>query len=153
MQTEIKNIYSKNLISIHGSATLAEADSLMEKHNIRHLPVVDDNAILVGLLSRSDYVALRYVDESLKDFKVLNFMSSPVKAVSSNSKIKAVAQLFMQQKINSALIIEKGEVSGIVTSDDLIRLLAEHEDIYSEAEKMDMKALAEEGWISSTGMA
>ena len=39
---------------------------------------------------------------------------------------------------------------GIVTSEDLIRLIADNDSLNAEAERMDLAALASEGWISST---
>ncbi|MEK6627316.1 MAG: CBS domain-containing protein [Bdellovibrionota bacterium] len=150
METQIKNIFSKNLVTLKDSDTLHQAEDLMNNHNIRHLPVTDANDTLVGMLSKSDFIALKHVDSRLREFTVKSLMSSPVKIVAANSKVKAVAQLFISKKINSALIVENKEVVGIVTSEDLIRLLAEREDLSSEAEKMDLAELASEGWISMT---
>ncbi len=152
METQIRNIYSKNLITLNESDTLHQAEELMNNHNIRHLPVIDSKDTLVGILSKSDFIALKHVDSRLREFTVKSVMSSPVKTVSANSKVKAVAQLFMSKKISSALILENGEVVGIITSEDLIRLLAEKEDLSAEAERMDMSDLASEGWISMTTM-
>jgi predicted transcriptional regulator len=150
METQIKNILSKDLITVQETDSLQQAEDLMNNYNVRHLPVVDASRTLTGLLSRQDFSALRYVDSRLQQFKVKNFMSSPVISVGLNSKVKAVAQLFVAKKISSALIINNGEVAGIVTSEDLIKILAEAEDLSAEAEQMDLSELASEGWISST---
>lgn len=150
MESSIKNLYSKKLITIKENANLDEAEDLMNNYNIRHLPVVDESDVLVGILSKADYIALKYVDSRLHKFNVKNFMSSPVKAVKKTASVKEVAQLFTTKKINSVLIIDSDEAVGIVTSDDLIRLLANNSDFINEAEQLDLAALAEEGWISNT---
>ena len=150
MENQIKNICSKKLVTINESDSLHQADDLMNNHNIRHLPVVDADQTLVGILSKSDFVALKNLDSRLRQFTVKQVMSSPVKVVAANAKVKAVAQLFISKKISSALIIEADEIVGIVTSEDLIRLLADVEDISAEAEKMDLSELASSGWISMT---
>lgn len=149
MITDIKSIYSKNIISIRASASLSEADDIMDYNNFRHLPVIDDTGTLVGILSKSDYVALKHVDSKLNKFVVKNFMSSHVKVVSKMTKIKEVAKLFVSKKISSVLVVDKSEVIGIVTSEDLIRLLADSQYM-NESEQLDLSALAEEGWISTT---
>lgn len=152
MQTNIKNIFSKKLVTIKEDALLSEADDLMNNYNIRHLPVVDKEEILVGILSKTDFAALKYVDSRLNKFCVKNFMSSPVKAVSKTATIKEVAKIFINKKLNSVLIVEHDEVIGIVTSDDLIRLLADSAGFLNESEQLDLASLAEDGWISATSI-
>lgn len=150
METMIKRIYSNNLVTIKESALLAEADDHMNNYNIRHLPVVDDENILVGLISKSDYIALKFVDSRLKDFKVKDVMSSPVKAVSKNTTVREVARLFVNKKINSVIVVDNQEAVGIVTSEDLIKLLAERPETMEETDQLDLAALADDGWISNT---
>ena len=53
MNSEIKNIFSKKLVTARDSDTLAEADELMEIYKIRHLPVVDGDTVL-GMISIRD---------------------------------------------------------------------------------------------------
>lgn len=149
MVTDIKTIYSKNIISVKDSADLSVADDMMNNYNFRHLPVVDDSGTLVGILSKSDYIALKHVDSRLTKFTVKNFMSSQVKVVSKTTKIKEVARLFVAKKINSVLVVDQTDVVGIVTSEDLIKLLASS-DFTNESEHLDLTALAEDGWISMT---
>jgi CBS domain-containing protein len=50
LSTSLKEVMSKNPITIRENATFAEAKRLMNTHQIRHLPVVDDNGTVVGLL-------------------------------------------------------------------------------------------------------
>lgn len=150
METQIKNILTKKLVTIGEGSSLSDADGLMNNYNIRHLPVVDSTDTLVGIISKSDFIALKYVDSRLNKFIVKNFMSSPVVVVSITSKIKEVAQLFVNKKISSVIAIENGEAVGIVTSEDLIKLLAKGKDFARESEDLDLAALAEEGWISTT---
>ncbi|MGZ3725909.1 MAG: CBS domain-containing protein [Pseudobdellovibrio sp.] len=152
MQNKIRGIFSKNLVTIKDSASIAEAHEMMEKHNFRHLPVVDEEGFLVGILSKNDYRALLRMEGNLKGIQVKELMSSPVKTFSINSEIKSVAQLFVVQKLSSGLVMDHQEIVGIVTSEDLLRLLAETHELDDEMEKMDLRALALDGWISSTSL-
>lgn len=150
METHVKHIFSKNLVTLRDTDTLHQAEDLMNNYNIRHLPVVDDTNTLVGILSKSDFIGLKHVDSRLRDFSVKSLMSSPVKTVDINAKVKAVAQLFVSKKISSCLIMDNGEVVGIVTSEDLIRMLANREESGDADQQMDLAELASEGWISAT---
>ena len=151
MENKINRIYTKKLVSIKEDSTLAEAEDLMNNYNIRHLPVVDSEDILVGLLSKSDFIGLKYADSRMKGFVVRDLMSSPVKAVAPDAKVQEVAKLFIDKKISCALVIKQDEAVGIVTSEDLLRLLVE-KDTRLEAEQLDLAAMADEGWISMTMM-
>lgn len=150
MQSEIQKIYSKNLVTVKDHESLLLADKVMKNHNIRHLPVVDSENNLVGILAKSDFLALKKIDSNLAYHQIKNFMSSPVKVFNSNTKVKHIAKLFIDSKISSALIVEFGTVVGIVTSEDLIKILADKDNLNLEAEKMDLAELASEGWISMT---
>lgn len=150
METEIKSIYSKKLITISDLSSLSDADDMMNNYNIRHLPVIDASDTLVGILSKSDYLALKYVDSRLNKLIVKNFMSSPVLAVTKTTKIKEVANLFINKKISSVVVVENNEAVGIVTSEDLIKILARKQDFANDSEFLDLSALSDEGWISMT---
>jgi CBS domain-containing protein len=47
----IYDVMTKNPITIREDASFGEAISIISSHGIRHLPVVDENECLVGLLS------------------------------------------------------------------------------------------------------
>ena len=150
METHIKHIFSKDLVILRDTDTLHQAEDLMNNHNIRHLPVVDNTDTLVGILAKSDYIGLKHVDSRLRDFSVKSLMSSPVVTVSITAKVKAVAQLFVSKKISSCLILENGEIIGIVTTEDLIKILANRKDFSDADLQLDLAELASEGWISAT---
>lgn len=150
MYQQISSIYTKNLITIKETASLSDADSLMNNYNIRHLPVIDDSSTLVGILSKSDFIALKFLDSRLKDFPVKIFMSTPIVVVPKTTTIKKVAQIFIEKKINSVLVANNQEVVGILTSEDLVRLLADDNDFLADRDQLDLSALSEEGWISPT---
>jgi CBS domain-containing protein len=51
LSTPVKDVMTKNPISVKSDASFGEAISLISSHGVRHLPVVDENDRLVGLLS------------------------------------------------------------------------------------------------------
>ncbi len=150
METTVKKIYSRNVINIEQSAQLSTANEMMNNYNIRHLPVVNDEAVLVGIISRSDFNGLKFVDSRYNGFTVNQVMSSPVKIVSQTAKVSEVAEIMLSTKISCVLIAKDEEVVGILTTDDLLRLLIETEAMQETLNQLDLEALADEGWISST---
>ncbi|MEQ8785686.1 MAG: CBS domain-containing protein [Pirellulaceae bacterium] len=59
---KIEELMTENVTNIGPDAPLLEATSLMVKHHIHHLPVVDDEGKLLGILSTIDI--LRAVEQS-----------------------------------------------------------------------------------------
>ena len=50
LDKHLRNVMSKNVVTISKDASFAEAKRLMILHRIRHLPVVDEKGSLVGML-------------------------------------------------------------------------------------------------------
>lgn len=50
----VGDIMASPAITIKPQANIAEAAQIMEEHRIRRLPVVDDNDMLIGIISRAD---------------------------------------------------------------------------------------------------
>ena len=55
LSTPLKEVMTKNLITIGEGAAFAEAMALLVSHGIRHLPVVDDEGRLVGIMSMRNF--------------------------------------------------------------------------------------------------
>ena len=51
----VKEVMTKNVITVTPSSTLIESAELMEKHNVNRLPVVSDGK-LVGIVARADLI-------------------------------------------------------------------------------------------------
>lgn len=105
--------------------SLVTAQSLMEAHTIRHLPVVDDGKV-VGMVTMSDL----YVMESTFSFDpekttVSSAMSAEVYTVEPSELLETVAAEMAERRIGSAVIIEGGTLCGVFTTTDACRVLAE----------------------------
>lgn len=138
-QETVAEIMSRKLVSVKWNEPLQDAEVKMAKLHVRHLPVVDGTGAVVGILSDRD---LKRAEIPLTDRQkrpenvpplyhpgqnVGDYMSWPVKMVSDETPLLDVVQLVLEHKI-SALLITSGQskvVHGIVTTDDLLRVLAE----------------------------
>lgn len=53
-------------------------------------------------------------------------MTQPAKIVNIHKDLESVIDLMINEKVSSCLIEDNGEVVGIVTSEDLLRVLKDH---------------------------
>ncbi len=55
-EMSVREIMSTPLITVHRDSTLQECSKLMREYRIHHLPVVDENGELVGMISATDFL-------------------------------------------------------------------------------------------------
>jgi len=51
LSTPLKEVMTTNIRTVEEGATFAQAKNIMRSHSIRHLPVIDEQGHLIGLLS------------------------------------------------------------------------------------------------------
>jgi CBS domain-containing protein len=117
---------TSRLVSIRWEDSMENAQQLMDKHRIRHLPVRDARGGIAGIISDRD--VMRAMNPQSPGFtpnaKVSEYMSWPVVTVDKSTPVKQLAEGMVDEKISAFLVAEKNEVVGIVTAEDLLRLLA-----------------------------
>jgi signal-transduction protein with cAMP-binding, CBS, and nucleotidyltransferase domain len=57
-QTTIKEIMTSPLISIRPEQSIFECAKLMSEHHIHHLPVIDEDLKVVGMISATDFLVV-----------------------------------------------------------------------------------------------
>jgi acetoin utilization protein AcuB len=117
---------SPNLVTISAYQPIGEAQALMEEKGIRHLPVVDADGMVIGILSDRDVNrAMSPVRPGFMGGMVVSdFMSWPAITVDENMPLAEVAEGMLDEKVSSFLVTkETREVVGIITSDDLLKVL------------------------------
>lgn len=103
---------------------LAAAHRLMQKYEIRHLPVLQGGK-LVGMLSQRDLhfiETLANVDP--ETVPVSEAMSQDTYTVGPRSTLRKVAEEMADHRYGSAVVIEKERVIGILTTVDGMRALS-----------------------------
>jgi CBS domain-containing membrane protein len=115
--------------------SLAEAYDLIGDRKIRHLPVVDSNGDLVGLLSQRDMLrhALAGLTELppsrirdfLRDRRVEEVMVTGIETAAPDEDIQSVAERIFENKFGCLPVVEGESVVGIITEADFVRYVAE----------------------------
>lgn len=109
-------------ITIRSDTKIEEAAKIIIEKNINHLPVVDDDQKLVGIVTSWDIA--RAVALELEG-SVNKIMTKNVITVYPDDPIEIAASKMERYKISALPVIDtKKRVLGIVTSEDLSRLIA-----------------------------
>jgi len=129
----VSNIMTSNLVLLNLNDTLEKAEELFKKHNIRHIPVVNNNKI-EGILSYTDLLRISFADAVYEEedhvdtivynmFSLKQVMVRNVTTVKTSDSIYDVAQILAKENFHALPVEENGKLIGIVTTTDLINYL------------------------------
>ncbi len=123
MKSKIKlvgDILKKPPIVANEDISIVEASKILIENNINHLPIVDDEGYLIGIITSWDIAkAVSQNITSISDIMTRNIISSTV-----NEPIDVLSRKMSRYDISGVPVVDKhGKVIGIVTAEDLSRLL------------------------------
>jgi predicted transcriptional regulator len=141
----IEDIMSTNLVTIAPAATLADAQSLMQKHRIHHLLVVDHDDSLVGLLTLTDVLAA--ADSKLRqdkgriraaDICINDVMVTDLATVDERADLRQAALFLEKHRIGCLPVVNNGKLRGIITDTDFVAVAINLLEQIEEAEPLAM---------------
>jgi CBS domain-containing protein len=109
-------------LTIRPDQTLGEALRLQRARRLRHLPVVNEDGRLVGILSDRDLLAAHATPTSIAP--VAAHMASPVLSAGPDARLVDIARVLLAARVGCLPIVdEDGSLVGILTRSDILRAL------------------------------
>jgi CBS domain-containing protein len=98
------------------------AATLMDWRHVRHVPVEDDNGLLVGLVSHRALLRLVAQGRVGRDHKVLvaEIMNREPVTVTPDTRTVDAIRLMREKKLSCLPVVQENRLVGIVTEHDLI---------------------------------
>ena len=125
----VSNIMTRNPVFIHPELSLADARLIMDKQRIGHLPVLNKNNVLVGLITRVDLVKaapssatsldMYEISYLLSKLTVEKIMEKTVVIVQENEVVEEAARIMADQGIGCLPVMNGSLLTGIVTDTDI----------------------------------
>ena len=114
--------------TVGSEQTITFAQQLMDKHGIRHLPVLHGGE-LYGVVSDRDLGMIAGLNEVNPDqTTVEEAMTQDAYTVSKDTPLLDVLQEMLEHKYGSAIVVEGVSIIGIFTTHDALKLMVEEED-------------------------
>lgn len=122
----------KSPVTISPEATFFEARNLIHEKGIRHLPVVDKNNALMGIVTDRDIREAAPSDATLLSVQELNYLLGKLKVssfmtpkkklitITPDTLIEEAVQLMHDNKIGCLPVLEGGKLYGIFTETDAL---------------------------------
>ncbi|WP_457808542.1 CBS domain-containing protein [Kushneria sp. EE4] len=132
-QASIADIMSRDIVTLRLEQTLHDGNELMREHRVRHLPVLDEQGRLAGLLNQKVVLkeALRITDtfgakrlaHHLARIPLADVISKDILTLSLDTPLaEAGRQLLAHRQGAMPVLDAEGHLVGILSSVDFVRL-------------------------------
>jgi len=128
----VRDVMTKDVATLGRNEKLVVADDVMRLGRIRHLPIVDEDGGLAGIVSQRDLFhsgllrALGYgthAKEHAMELLVLKeAMKTEVATVTPDAPLSEAARLMLERKVGCLVVVEGKKIVGIVTESDFVKL-------------------------------
>lgn len=115
--TRAGDIMSTPVITVPADRAIGDIATVLHKHRISAVPVVDDDGHVLGLVSEYDLLARSGRTAG-------DIMSTAVISISTGTSIADARRLLLDQRIGRLPVLADGRLAGIVSRGDVVALLA-----------------------------
>ena len=134
----IKEFMTKDPIVLAPGETIADAYEKMHVHQIRHLPVVNENGEVIGMFTATDLnhayapreteAGWFYDKEGLQLLDVHHFMSKDPLTLTPENTLKEAAEVMASSRFGGLPIVASGtrKIVGIISYVDVLKEIAKH---------------------------
>ena len=124
-QPSVKAYMTMSPHSIDLDGTMVEAQRMMRVHGLRHLPVFERGALRGIVTERDLLLAETLIGFDTRRVPVSDAMTKSVYTVQANELLATVSAVMAAEKYGCAVVVERGEVVGILTTTDICRALSD----------------------------
>jgi CBS domain-containing membrane protein len=139
----VKDIMTQNVVTVTKDADIHEVSSLLAEKGISGMPVVDDQRVVIGVITEADVLSMsglkrghtireiirHLLGEPLPgrgDGSVRDFMSVPAVTVHPDSSVREAAAILDKRRIKRLPVVDEvGHLVGIISRADIVKAMAE----------------------------
>jgi CBS domain-containing membrane protein len=133
----VRDLMTPNPYTLAPRDTLASLYDLMDSHRVRHVPIVDSDGELVGLLTHTDLamtalgslsdLPLSQERDLLQRRRIREVMVTEVETIDPDAPLAEAAQTLFENKIGCLPVVEGNRLVGILTESDFVRRFVQEE--------------------------
>ena len=119
MQTtvKVKDVMTTRVITTTQEQSKQQAARLLSQHRISGLPVVNDDNVVVGVVTEHDIIGKE--GQTVRDI-----MTRGVISVTPDTDLEEASRILVHERIKRLLVLDQGRLVGIVSRADLVREVA-----------------------------
>lgn len=131
---EIKDLMTSPVVTLHPSDKMEKAAEVFENKPFHHIPVVDDERKVVGIISRHDYYKIlntftvfntdnsrRSNETMLKALLTRDVMTKQLATINSKDSVEKAVGMFQENLFHALPVVnDQKQLEGIITTYDLL---------------------------------
>ena len=131
----VSDLMTTDVLAMMPDETVEDLDRLMRDRNVRHVPIVDRDGDLLGVVSHRDLLRHALIEQQdvpddvakavLERVRVRDVMIPEPITIEAEADLRAAAQLLWDHKVGCLPVVEGRRLIGILTESDFVRLMAE----------------------------
>jgi CBS domain-containing protein len=130
----VSDCMTRGVATIHPDALARGAADMMRTRRIRHLPVVDGDAGLIGIVTDRDLGQVVFdpviraragrLADAVKTITVADVMTRAVLTVQPETPLGDAARVMQEQKVGALPVVSGGRIVGILSELDVLKAFA-----------------------------
>ncbi len=146
----IRDMMTRNPITVDSKTMVLDAQKIMQENNIRRLPVVEKGK-LVGIITKHDLLeaspspatslSIHELNYLLSKMVVKDIMKKNPLTLTPDTPFEEALKIGQEKKIGSFPVMENGKLVGIATESDIVRFLTRALGIKEEGSRVTIEGL------------
>lgn len=129
----VRDLMTRKLHTVHPEDSLAKAVDVQRRERVRHLPVVDDAQMLVGIVSDRDIkrampsllsgTSQSEYEQILEETTVSRIMTRDPVTIAPDATVRHALEILLDKRYGALPVVEDAALVGIISETDFLRLL------------------------------
>ncbi|MFO0753914.1 MAG: CBS domain-containing protein [Thermodesulfovibrionales bacterium] len=144
-KVSVEEVMTREVVSIKGDADIHKVSSLLAQHRVSGLPVVDEENLVVGVVTEADVLSMAGIGRghTFKDIVrhilgdplpkhtvsaclVREVMTSPAITTTPDADIRDVAAVLNEKRIKRLPVVDgRGALIGVISRADVVRVMGD----------------------------
>lgn len=130
----VRDLMTPDPHTLPPQANLDEVSDLMRTMRIRHVPIVDEEGTVVGLVTHRDMLSKAFGGGQdlprsirqpyLRSIPVSDVMTQAIATAAPDDLLSTVACRMVDRRLGCLPVLDEGRLIGIITATDFVRYVA-----------------------------
>ncbi|MFD2046351.1 acetoin utilization AcuB family protein [Ornithinibacillus salinisoli] len=141
----VEEIMNTKVVTLSPTNSIAEALHLLQKHRIRHIPIVNEDRNVVGIVSDRDVrdaspsILEKSTGQQVLENEIQTIMTQPVITVHPLDFVEEIARIFYDREFASVPVVQNNKLVGIVTEKDMLYTLIQLTGTHTQGSQIEVK--------------
>lgn len=128
MNVKVHELMTESVVTTTAHKSIDHVRSMIERHHVSSIPVVDAEDQPIGIVSATDLVAHLKDDAHVK-----TIMTEKVYTIPKYDDVSIAARIMRNHKIHHLVVTHEQKVVGILSTFDLLKLVEGHRFVAKNA--------------------